>query len=149
MSTGIDPSLQIPKPGKPFPGSDTPIEIGDDALKLPSKIRVAAFDINIEDWQPHSANSKQRYGEFSSVENVMRIDTSYPHNTLGTFLHEINHAIWWAYALEDGDTEERIAEVMSTAWIQIYRDNPEVLAFINNAVRELESQSKKGLFVAS
>ena len=49
---------------------------------------------------------------------------------LDTLLHELNHAVYWAYGMEDEDKEERIVGTMATAWAQIFRDNPEFVAWI-------------------
>jgi len=74
----------------------------------------------------------QRFGECSTYRQEIRVDTSLkPQKLLDTFLHEINHAIYWAYHLEDTDKEERTIGTMATAWAQIYRDNPRLLRFIN------------------
>lgn len=98
---------------------------------LPKKIRVAAFDIQIEDWRPISAAASRRFGEFSCMESLIRIDTSVDKvKVVDTLLHEISHAICWAYGVEDADKEERIVGTFGTAWTQIFRDNPALLDFI-------------------
>lgn len=104
-------------------------------MKLPTKIKVAAFDIDIEDWHHHSANAAHSYGEFSSQENKIRIDvTTNKIKLIDTFIHEINHAIFWAYGIEDEDKEERVVATLATAWVQIYRDNPDILPFIQDTL---------------
>lgn len=100
-------------------------------MKIPASIKVAAFDIIVFQWTGQESHCRNRFGEFSPGELTIRIDTSSPvFKIIDTFLHELNHAIWWAYGLEDGDKEERIASTMATAWTQIYRDNPEFLQWI-------------------
>ena len=102
-----------------------------DKILLPKKIKIACFDIKIIDWNPLSASSCRKYGEFSSVESVIRVDFSGSKiNSIDTLLHEINHAICWAYGMQDDDKEERIAGMFATGWTQVYRDNPGLLAFI-------------------
>ncbi len=106
-------------------------------MKLPSKIKVAAFTIDIVNWQHHSAAAQGSFGEFSCLENVIRVDRSTNRFKLvDTLIHEINHAIYWAYGLEDEDKEERIVGTFATAWTQIYRDNPDILDFLQSAVKE-------------
>lgn len=103
-----------------------------DILDLPKSIRVAAFDITVEEMDSKAATSKARYGEFSSLELKIRIEESGNIKTVDTLIHEINHAIYWAYNIEDGDKEERIVSIMATAWTQVYRDNPYLVRFIAN-----------------
>lgn len=56
-----------------------------------------------------------------------------------TLLHEITHAIWWAYGLEDDDKEERIVRTMGAAWAQIWRDNPHLLGWLNEAAKAMQT----------
>lgn len=104
-------------------------------MDLPEKIKVAAFDIVIENWHPHKANTHDCYGEFTYNDLTIRIDMTIPRTKiLDTFLHEVNHVIYWAWKVSDEDKEERIVSAMATGWTQIYRDNPEVLKFIHQAL---------------
>ena len=102
-------------------------------MKLPDKVRVAHVDVNIESMTPQQASSRGRWGEWTPNDGMTdRIeigDRSHP-EVVCTLIHEINHVVWWAYELEKGDEEERVVGVMATAWAQIYRDNPELVAFI-------------------
>ncbi len=104
-------------------------------MKLPDKVKVAGFDITIEDWPPHQANTRDSFGEFTTYDLVIRIDMSVPRTKiLDSFLHEISHVIYWAWKLSDDDKEERYVSAMATAWTQIFRDNPDVLKFIQEAL---------------
>lgn len=103
-------------------------------MKLPEKVKVAGFDISIVEWDHHVASAAARFGEFSCLEQNIKIDkTLGKQKLLDTFLHEINHAIYWAYGMQDEDKEERIVSTFATAWQQIFRDNPEVIAFVSEA----------------
>src|SRR5690606_40211864 len=83
------------------------------------------------DWTTIASHAAGRFGEFSNLEMLVRVDSSVnPMKVLDTLIHEINHAIYWAYGIEDEDKEERIVGTMATAWAQIYRDNPDLLRFI-------------------
>ena len=99
--------------------------------ELPSYIKVAAFDIKVYAWDHRSAAAANRFGEFSCNEQCIRIDTSISRfKTVDTLFHEINHAIYWAYGLEDSDKEERIVGTFATAWVQVIRDAPGLIPFI-------------------
>lgn len=103
--------------------------------KLPNTVRVGAFDFLIDKWSPARSAERHAYGECSTVEQ--RISIQLDHVTrfkaVDTVLHELGHAIYWAYGLEDEDKEERIVSTMSTGWTSIYRDNPWLLDWIKSA----------------
>lgn len=104
---------------------------------LPKSVRVLHCDFAIVVESAAWAAANRRYGECSTVELTIRIDGSnpFPWKVVDTVLHEITHAIWWAYGLEDGDVEERVAGTFGRAWTQIWRDNPDLLAWLSG-VRE-------------
>lgn len=71
------------------------------------------------------------------MEFVIRIQENIPQTTkaLESLLHEISHAIWWVYRLNDDDKEERIVSVMGMAWTQVYRDNPWLIEWIAESMK--------------
>lgn len=106
-------------------------------MKRPTKIKVACFDIAIEDYITHQAAILQRFGEFSVSESLIRICPNISKiKGIDTLLHEINHVIYWAYGMEDQDEEERIVGTYATAWTQVFRDNPDLLEFIKHNLKE-------------
>ena len=108
-------------------------------MNLPKSIRVAAFDIEIKSWDAHYGNDRGRFGEFSAGQQEIRIDQSLkPQKLLDTMFHELGHAIYWAYGMEDDDKEERIVSTFATAWTQIFRDNPDFRAWIDEVVKTAE-----------
>lgn len=111
-------------------------------INLPKKVKIAGFDICIEIWEVSSARVNDRHGEFSELEGIIRIDTSTnnKYQILDTFLHELNHAIFWAYNIHDKDNEERTVGMFSTAYTQIFRDNVDILRFIQEILsKELKN----------
>lgn len=104
-------------------------------IQLPKSIRVAHMDFKIEEWPVPASSASHRWGEFSISEQTIRVhvqDRQF-YEVLATLLHELTHAICWAYTIRlgrRGDTEERMVSTMAVAWAQIYRDNPELIAFI-------------------
>lgn len=105
--------------------------------KLPNTVRVGGFDIRIELMSTHMAAGMQRYGEFSSIEQMIRLqrEMSSRFQAVNTFLHEVNHAIFWAYGLEDDDKEERIVSTFGTAQMTLFRDNPWLTKWIAEALK--------------
>lgn len=105
-------------------------------MKRPTKIKVACFDISIEDFAPHEAAALNLFGRFVSTQLQIKIDsTIHKIKYVDTLLHELNHVIYWAYGMEDGDKEERIVGTFATAWTQVFRDNPQLLEFIKTSLK--------------
>lgn len=105
-------------------------------IKLPDNVKVAGYNIAIKEWAPHSATTASRYGEFSANEMEIRLDMSmHSEKVLDVFLHELYHAVYWAYGIEDSDKEERTCSVLSTGMAQVYIDNPSVLMFIVDTMK--------------
>lgn len=109
-------------------GNTTRTEAADRALaKLPDSIRVGPYDVEIEKIDVLRAMAEGNYGRFSSVTVVIGIQwgASSVHRLVETFLHEVFHAIWWAYNVEDeGANQEKLAILSGTAWMAVHRDNP-------------------------
>lgn len=134
-NTGPSEPAEIP----PNPGGlETPSELTpEEAIqrarermtpteRLPKTVRVAGYDFKIVVWQPLEAHSAHRYGECSTIEQVIRISrfSASPEKAVDTFLHELLHAIHWAFGVEDVDREERTVNLLSTGLMTVHRDNP-------------------------
>ena len=105
-------------------------------MKLPGTIKIAGFDIKVVEWHPMSAQGERAFGEWCSCTMEIRIAPHRPAMcVLQTFLHEINHAIFWVYDITSEDKEERIVDLTATAWAQVYRDNPEIIKWIATAIK--------------
>lgn len=110
---------------------------GREAIEaLPATIRVAGFDFKLEKWTHHQAAGASRYGEFSSIEQTIRVqlDMPSPFKAVDTVLHEISHAIFWVYGVHDEDKEERIVSVLGTAWMTLHRDNPWLIKWLDRVL---------------
>lgn len=102
-------------------------------LSLPKSVRIGPYDyriihrkIPVED---------ECLGDFAAAKATIRITTGLPRRqTVEALVHEIFHAIWYSWSLEDEDHEERIVSVMSTGLASVVRDNPWFLGLM----RELE-----------
>jgi hypothetical protein len=103
---------------------------------LPEIIRIGGFDISIQKWNHHQVLGTQRWGEFSSNEQTLRIRLDMPtkFKAVDTLLHEVMHAVFWAYGVEDEDKEERIVASLGSAQVALYRDNPWLLKWIGEAL---------------
>jgi hypothetical protein len=101
-------------------------------LMPPQTLRIGPYDIKVINWDRLAASASERLGEFSSMELCIRVDfASYsPLFSAGVLLHEINHALYWHYGVDDKDGEERICGMMANGWLQVWRDNPSLLKWI-------------------
>lgn len=97
----------------------------------PSKVKIGLHDYKIEVWPPHEASSAHRYGECNHVLHIIRVDTSHTLVQSGeTLLHEIIHAVYAVWNIEDDDKEERTVGGLSLGLATVWRDNPDVFAWI-------------------
>jgi hypothetical protein len=99
---------------------------------LPGKLRVGPFDFRIEKLTALRAMGKDCFGEFSSCEGYVALQLDMPSTikAADTLLHEAGHAIYSTYALAEDDKEERTVAAFATAWAQVFRDNPWLLAWL-------------------
>ena len=104
-------------------------------IDLPEKVRIGAFDFQIQRWNSYQAAAAQRWGECSTTEFVIRIQVDMPtrHKAVDTVLHEIMHAIYVIFGVEDDDKEERIVSMFAKALAGVYRDNPWIIEWLKKA----------------
>ena len=102
-------------------------------MDLPEGIKVAGIDVVVVDWDHGEADTFGAYGIFCKNENMIKIDTSKDHRRVTeVFIHEMLHAIWAGYYLQDSDDEERIVSTLASGLTQVFRDNPDVVEFIQD-----------------
>jgi hypothetical protein len=103
---------------------------------LPDSIRVGPYDFAIETLDAQRAMGKDFFGEFSPCEGRIALQLDMPSivKAADTLLHETGHAIYWTYGVSDEDDEERVVGVFATAWAQVFRDNPWLLAWVGRAL---------------
>ena len=103
--------------------------------EMPKTIKVGYRDYVVEEWSPRDASAADRSGECDRLNGVIRIRTDVqPQFVAQVLWHEVLHA---AYDMGDLDTsdEEKIVTVLANQTMQIFRDNPDLLAFINGATK--------------
>jgi hypothetical protein len=102
---------------------------------LPDRIRVGPYDWKLEQWDVRESYSEKNYGDCNTVDMVVRVCTDHRWiKVVDTLLHELSHAIYHAYSIASSDDEERTVALMSTAWVQIFRDNPWLHDYIRSGV---------------
>jgi len=104
-------------------------------MALPKSIRVGYRDYAIESWVPALASAAGRWGECDRMNMVIRIrDDLLPSVTAEVLLHEVIHAAYQMGALDSDDKEERVVEVLGNQLAQVWRDNPEFVVFMSEAL---------------
>lgn len=102
---------------------------------LPSSIRIGAYDVEIVVEDRNWSDAHAAIGHFSGAQQRMTIVQSSASSQASaeTVIHEIMHAVWWAYGLEDADPQERTVTLLSAGLTQVWRDNPQLMAWIDKA----------------
>lgn len=104
-------------------------------MDMPTKMRIGYRDYAVEVWPPNVACAARKYGECDSANSVIRIDTCYgPAVTAETLLHEVLHACYESGNIDGEDDEERTVSAMSKQLAQVWRDNPDFVAFMSEAL---------------
>ena len=81
--------------------------------KLPTVIKVAGLEVQLQSWNPDVANAERCFGKFMDAETKMYVDINQPPTRIaGVLLHELLHAVYNIYGLEDSDEQERIVHVL-------------------------------------
>ncbi len=106
-------------------------------LDRPSRVRIGGFVYKIEWMDGNWTSSVNRYGECSSVNQVIRInDTISTERTASTFIHELTHAIIdWFGINSEKMTDEDAAHALGKCFPIIWRDNPAAFEWWGSLVR--------------
>lgn len=100
-------------------------------MKRPTSIKVLNLDYEIhwhdEGWHEQTGS----YGQQNIRRQVIRIDESAPPQLIAdTFLHEVVHAVFDAFGLEEkAEREEPITRRLATGLCTIWKDNPKAFAW--------------------
>jgi Zn-dependent peptidase ImmA (M78 family) len=101
-------------------------------LSLPDSIRVGPYDMRIV--KVEKINDKDEYfGMFEGAKETISIILEQPskHRAADTMMHELLHAIW--YTVTPSGEEEQTVGSVSTALVQVFRDNPALLTWFKLA----------------
>tara|TARA_R100000306_G_C4342445_1_gene125928 strand:+ start:525 stop:872 length:348 start_codon:yes stop_codon:yes gene_type:complete len=67
---------------------------------------------------------------YKDKRRIEILNNSVPEFEVDTFLHEVMHAVWYEYKRSNRETEENAVAVLSAGLINIFKHNPEVLAYL-------------------
>ncbi len=99
--------------------------------KLPAEIKVAShmYKVSLKDREWYHESGKR--GECDKNETKIWISEGMTvSRTVETFIHEILHAVYYEYGIQDEDEEERIVTALATGFSQVIKDNPELLKYL-------------------
>ena len=104
--------------------------------KLPKAIRVGAYVFKIVKCEPGVSDDEDADGQFRANQEHICVSREVSRTReLEVLIHETNHAVYFTYNIQGEDDEERTVHTLSTAWTQIYRDNPDLIRYIQEVVQ--------------
>jgi hypothetical protein len=110
-------------------------------VDLPDTVRIGPFDVafEIKEGNVSGDDEEKIVGDFSQLELVIRVKDKFrtaPQH-VEVVIHELLHAMWMVWNLKDGDPEERVVSAFAVALTQCFRDNPRLVAWIDERLGEL------------
>lgn len=104
------------------------------ALAFPTSVRIAYRDYTIIEWTELDSNNTNRFGQCK--HNARQISVTLAYGTregASTLLHEILHAAWLLWSMANIPKEEEpFVEIFGDALSTVWRDNPDVFAWIHH-----------------
>ena len=107
-------------------------------IELPSQLKIGPYDYEVmqmdEEHRKVMINEDlfgSHHTENSKIVVYLTGNSSIDVNTLW---HEIKHALWFLFGLQDSDDEERIVNALSNGELMVLKDNPELLELITSVV---------------
>jgi len=93
-------------------------------LRAHKKVKVGAHDYVIR-WVAPENLPEDRHGDCDDNKCIIRVSKDLiPSRAWEILMHEIEHALWHFFDLEDGASEEKCVTVMARGRLMIERDNP-------------------------
>ncbi len=102
---------------------------------LPSSIRVGPYDLAVIITDKIDDDEGKWGQHHPGVSIELRRDQKNAQSALDTLFHEINHAIYGIFGLSKKSREEHIVSAMAAGWAMVYRDNPDLLAWVYRMMR--------------
>ena len=106
------------------------------SVDMPKRIKIAGKSVQVVPLTKQQYEDLEIYGAFYADTGIIAV---YPQqsaaNLLDTFLHEILHAIYYYWNMDDTDDEERTVHTMASALQALYVDNQHVLTYIQRMTK--------------
>lgn len=111
-------------------------------IELPSQLKIGPYDYEVVQVDEQSRKVMINENLFGSHHpeacKIIIYLTDNDEVNLNTLWHEIKHAIWFLFGLQDSDDEERIVNTLSSGELMVLKDNPELLELVTTVVTEEE-----------
>jgi hypothetical protein len=103
---------------------------------LPATVRVGPHDVRFVEMS--AEESEEKYGYFLDSKMEIGLCREYAAGSVAvdTVLHELVHAIWHQSVLKEGAAEEDIAHTIGKQLTQVFRDNPELIEWMQQTVKK-------------
>lgn len=99
---------------------------------IPASIRVGYRDILIV----VTPQASDRHGDYEDTPGIIHVTEDRSDQLQAyTVLHEALHACWALANLGDKADEEKAITGLSTQFAQVWRDNPDLVAYLSDALR--------------
>ena len=111
--------------------------MSSNQIEMPTSIRIGPFNYIIETLDPKDVDHHSILGDFNHYLQRIRI-----HRDMGiqrqaeTLMHEVLHGAWANAHLGKEADEETVVTRISYQLIQILRDNPDFVSFIDAASKQ-------------
>jgi len=104
---------------------------------LPSSVRVAGHDVAIKVQSEQWRVATDHHGEFSQVDVEILVAPTFPTASRAAeiVIHELIHAVWWGFNARSQDGEEQVVTTLAVGLQQVWRDNPDLIAWIEKVTR--------------
>lgn len=116
----------LPKPKAPPPAR-------------PTSVRIGGLDYTIKSWEKRAADNSGAYGICDRETLVILIvDYLPPQREAEVLLHEVLHGAYdcgGLNAIREGLSEERTVGVLTHQLVAIWRDNPQLVAYLEGVFR--------------
>ena len=112
------------------------MKTGGKLPAIPSKIRIGFRDYKVSCVKPSVMDDQPYLGRVFHLKGEIYIgehDNQY--EFVDSLLHEILHAVFKTQGIEDGDNEERTVGMVASGLTGVFRDNPKLLQFFQDALK--------------
>lgn len=98
-------------------------------------IRVGPVEYWLINWERHHAERANHYGEARHGVKEIWVDFAAPgRQAVCTLVHELLHCLNAVYDLRTSIGKERGVTALEAAWCALWRDNPELFAWMHKAL---------------
>lgn len=103
---------------------------------IPAMIRIGPFDFRVRLCTRKEAESRAALGwiEKNDLEIIIQEGLP-PMRTAEVVLHEVFHGVWEVASFGDCEKEEIVVTGFGVNFLQVLRDNPDLLAFFEDAFK--------------